>query len=1093
MVDPGPPSERGCVLRPVFVGRETELRVLDEQLTVAANGEGRVVFVAGEEGAGKTSLGRELARTARARGMRVLVAPCPQAGGAPAYWPWIQLLRESVRTLEGAALRAALGESAGVLSRLLPSLGGCAVSTNELTRFHLVDGVTQFLKRVADQCPLVLVLDDLHRADGDSLHLFHWVATECVETPLVLIALHRDGGGDAGPLRDLAPVLAQPQTTTLRLGGFRVDEVRRYVEEAAAVPMSERLARAIHDKTGGNPLFVAEVVRRLASDGRLRASGSDDVHIAVPATRRQAITERLAPVSGACRRMLDVAAVIGNDFAGSFAAQMSELAPAVARRALDEALARQILAVSDREDAGFRFVHGLVRQVVYDALCPAERVRLHARAAAVLEQRIADTGGSMAVADLPLAAMAHHMVEAATDREGWRRALRWVVAAGDRAAAFMAHDEAARSYSMAVEIAERAGIATTARVHRLLLKLAEARQRAGDLHGAREAGRRAVAVAKALADPTMMAAAALAFAGYLPGFGACVSDAEVVSELEQALAVLPSAATALRAQVMARLSEELTYAPGRAAERGLGQQAIDLARGLDDPYALAGVLRTTQWSVWTPDAIARRRDLAAEIIALAQRTGDRILGLDGELLRLWSALEHGEAELAWRQLDLCTRLAGSLRLPQYAWVAAVARTGLLIATGSLDEAERLAEHALAAPRRMDDATVMLFLRAQRVYVQSLRGSLDDVARGLRSLREDCPLVRGVLACSGVLTYARAGQVDRARAELAALAADDFASVPRSPGWLMNMATLADGCWMLKDVDVARQLYRHLAPFTPYNVVLPPLLVLAPVAHYVGRLAIVLGKEAVARRHFEDALALEHRTGARQYLALTQSTYGRLLMRSGGAADRERGAQLLASGRAVADELRLASVRNDRAGAAPQGPERAVFRLEPGGWRLVFQGRVATVSHRVGMTYLRCLLERPGSPITAVELASLGGAGVLVQPRPGELVDRRALGEVRHRIAEIESDLATARLRGVTPPADLLDERAACLGYLHDRSTALVSTADRARSGVTKAIGRALQAIRRAHEAFGSHLDRHVETGRSCVYVPNPSAPIVFDV
>ncbi|MCC6848319.1 MAG: AAA family ATPase [Deltaproteobacteria bacterium] len=1070
--------------------------MLDEQLTVAARGEARLVFVVGEEGAGKTSLARELARTARVRGFRVLVAQCPQAGGAPAYWPWVQLLRECVRSLEDTALRGALGDSAAVLSHLLPSLGGGAAPSAELTRFHLVDEVTQFLKRVAAQVPLVLVLDDLHRADGDSLHLFHWLANECIETPLTLVALLRESGGNVTPPLDLSALISQPQTTTLRLMNFGVDEVRRYVEEAAAFSMPEALARAIHDKTDGNPLFVAEVVRRLASEGRLDTCEGGTLHIAVPATRRQAIIERLGRVSRACRRMLDVAAVIGQDFAGPFAVRMSDLPPVVARRALNEALAEGFLAVSDREDPGLRFVHGLVRQVVYDALNPAARARLHARAAAVLEQRIADEGGSMAVADLPLAAMAHHMVAAATDREGWRRALRWVVAAGDRAAAFMAHEEAARSYAIAVDLAERAGIATTARVHRLLVKLAEARRRTGDLHGARDAGRRAVVVAKILADPTAMATAALAFAGYLPGFGACVSDGEVVSELEQALAVLPSAATALRAQVMARLSEELTYAPGRAAERGLGQQAIDLARGLDDPYALAGVLRTTQWSVWTPDGIARRRELAGEIVALAQRTGDRVLALDGELLRLWSALEHGEAELAWRQLDLCTRLAEALRLPQYAWVAAVARTGLLIATGSLDEAEHLTEHALAAPRRADDATVMFFLTVQRVYVQSLRGSLDDVTCALRSLGKDCPVVRGVLACAGVLTHARAGQVDRARAELEALAADDFASVPRSPGWLMNMATLADACWVVKDVEIARQLYRHLAPFTPYNVVLPPMLVLAPVAHYLGRLAVVLGKDAVARRHFEDALALEHRTGARQYQALTQAAYGRVLTRASGPIDRERGTQLLAAGRAIADELRLASgtaVRDDRASGASHDRMRAMFRRESDGWRLAFQGRVAMVSHRVGMTYLRCLLERPGTPITAVELASLGGAGVLVEPRSGALLDRRAIGEIQHRISEIDAEIDTARLRGMSVPAALLDERAACLEYIHGRRTALIAVADRARSGVTKAIGRALQAIGRAHDALGAHLDRHVETGRSCVYVPNLSAPVVFEL
>jgi hypothetical protein len=358
-----------------------------------------------------------------------------------------------------------------------------------------------------------------------------------------------------------------------------------------------------------------------------------------------------------------------------------------------------------------------------------------------------------------------------------------------------------------------------------------------------------------------------------------------------------------------------------------------------------------------------------------------------------------------------------------------------------------------------------------------------------------PFLSVGLECTQILTYARAGQGDRARAELRALATDDFAHVLRTPSWLMNMAVLANACTAIGDVDVACELYRHLTPFTPYNVVLPPVLVLAPVAYYVGRLAVTMGNEAAARRHFEDAIALELRMGSRHCLALTQIAYGQLLLRSRNSTDAERGARLNTSGRALADELHLVPVVsqvNTLAAAPRPSAGVAVLQLVDDVWQIEFNGHCATLPHRVGMTYLRCLLERPGVPVPAIELASLGNETILVDRNGGPLVDRKAMAEVQHRLSEIDAEVTACKRRGAVVSTDLLHERAACTAYVGGRGSELVSAADRARSGVSKAIGRALKAIHGVHEGLGHHLERHVETGRLCVYIPDPAAPISFE-
>lgn len=175
------------------------------------------------------------------------------------------------------------------------------------------------------------------------------------------------------------------------------------------------------------------------------------------------------------------------------------------------------------------------------------------------------------------------------------------------------------------------------------------------------------------------------------------------------------------------------------------------------------------------------------------------------------------------------------------------------------------------------------------------------------------------------------------------------------------------------------------------------------------------------------------------------------------------------------------------------PERARFRRRGDEWELELQGRRVVVAHRVGMTYLRCLLERPGTAVAAIELASLGTDALLVEHRGGRALDGTAIREVRRRIDEIDREIAAVERRGAVPSADLRRERSECVAYMDRRATALVSSADRARSGVTKAIVRAIAAIRRVHEGFAHHLDRHVETGRLCTYVPDPAGRLRFEL
>jgi ActR/RegA family two-component response regulator/tetratricopeptide (TPR) repeat protein len=1082
------------IVRPAFVGRETEIGFLESELRRAIAGQGRVVLVTGEDGIGKTSLAFEFTRRARGRGALVLWGHCDDTHAAPAYWPWSKLLRGYVGAVDAGVAREDVGLAGAALGSLVPSLRDGAAGAGDatgITRFHLFDGVIQFLRHAAARRPLVCVLDDLHDADGDSLQLLRALTTEIADVRLLVLGIHRDGTVDPATRAELGRIADHPATSTVRLAGFDDTDVWRYIADATDVRPAKALVRAIVAKTEGNPLFVADVVSLLAADARLEeVPGDGELQLSIPESRRQAISDRLARVSAPCRRTLEAAAVVGPEVELDLLGAVLGTDPGSVRDAVDEAMAQRLVVASESSGA-IRFTNVLVRDVLYERVSPLERPGLHARIADVLEAMA--KGG----ADRPLAAMAHHRLAAATTPDDLARAFGYVVAAANRAAELMAHEEAARSYEVALRVAERARLATPAVQTELLVELAEAHWRAGHAEAARGVGRRALAVAREAGDAGTGAAAALAFAGRLPGFGAIACDEEVVAELEHALAALPPTATALRALVMARLAEEQTYLPRRTADRTLAPKAITLARSLDDPAVLAGVLRTTQWSVWTPDDVERRRQLAEEIVALAGRTHDPVLALDGELFRLWSALEHGAMDVARRQLAVATRLAERLRLPYYSWITTMARACLHMAAGRLDDADRVAGEALRAGDATANPTVPLFVGAQHGHIMWHRGRFEELERWITDVVGGFSMLAATLDCSLVITYAESGQRELARAELARFAAADFADVPRNPMWLMNVLSLAEGCIAVGDVDAATKIYPQLAPFARYNCVVVPVWVGAPVAHYMGGLAAVLGDPTAARRHYEDALVLEARTGTRQWGARTQLAYARLLRASGRREDAERAAELVDSARAIAEELGLAPVLAlatamsgaDAAGAAGR---RCRFHRAGDDWELDFGGRRVTVRHRVGMEYLRRLLARPGDPVPVLELASGGGRGVLVERGGGPTLDRRAVLEVYGRIAEIEAEVEACAARGAVASEALRAELLECRGYLADHGAGLLSTVDRARPSVTKAIDRAIAAITDALPVLGHHLHRHVETGRSCVYVPDIADPVRFE-
>ena len=235
--EPTSPPGRG-----VFVGREAEMTELLSALADALGGRGRLALVTGEPGIGKSRLTEELVARARARGARILVGRCWEAGGAPAFWPWVQSLRAYIDERGADDLREELRGGAGELAQLLPELRELLPETSDApvldpdaARFRLFDAATSFLKRAAAGQPIVLVIDDLHAADEPSLLLLQFVARSLGDDRLLIIGAYRNVDPT---LRDplastLGELAREPVTRRIVLTGLTEPDVHEYVRQTA--------------------------------------------------------------------------------------------------------------------------------------------------------------------------------------------------------------------------------------------------------------------------------------------------------------------------------------------------------------------------------------------------------------------------------------------------------------------------------------------------------------------------------------------------------------------------------------------------------------------------------------------------------------------------------------------------------------------------------------------------------------------------------------------------------------------------------------------------------------------------------------------
>ena len=245
----------------LFVGRGRELARIDAALDEAAAGRGQLLMLAGEPGIGKTSLADRATAAAAERSFQTGWARCWEAGGAPAYWPWLDLLAELTRLVDDGALHRALGDGAALLAELVPevrarvAIGSEAVPPGDEGRFRLWRAVAALLREASAARPMFIVLDDLHAADHSSLGLLHFVAHQLRRTRVTLLATYRDVEARLDVATDELLARIRHEGTTLALGPLERDAAITLVRERQPALGEDAEARIL-DRTQGNPLVL---------------------------------------------------------------------------------------------------------------------------------------------------------------------------------------------------------------------------------------------------------------------------------------------------------------------------------------------------------------------------------------------------------------------------------------------------------------------------------------------------------------------------------------------------------------------------------------------------------------------------------------------------------------------------------------------------------------------------------------------------------------------------------------------------------------------------------------------------------------------
>jgi DNA-binding SARP family transcriptional activator len=357
-----------------IVGRAGELERLERALGSAAAGRGSTALIAGPAGIGKTRLARELADRARSGGATVLTGRCIDLVGAGL--PYLPLV-EALRPLRGSPALEGLPE----LSRLIPGAGGPVPGADRRagdSQLHLFDEVLAVLDRLSRAAPVVLVLEDMHWADGSTLDLLAYLSHAVPDRRVLIVASWRREATQSGDA--VARLRRTGLVGVVELGPLPRNELQLLLARSAEAPVSAELIETVCARAEGNPFFAEELL-----GAALRGEDS------LPHVLRDVLMTDLGRLGGASMAIVRVAAAAGRAVPHRLLTAAVSVPEPETLEALRHAVDHAVL-IPDQAAGTYRFRHALIAEAAYATLLPGEREAVHERIARALGEMPASAG-----------------------------------------------------------------------------------------------------------------------------------------------------------------------------------------------------------------------------------------------------------------------------------------------------------------------------------------------------------------------------------------------------------------------------------------------------------------------------------------------------------------------------------------------------------------------------------------------------------------------------------------------------------------------------------------------------------------------------
>jgi DNA-binding CsgD family transcriptional regulator len=890
-----------------FVGRSAELGELRSALTEALGGSSRAVLITGEPGIGKTALAIRLAGEAEALGVPVRWGRGSESEGAPAFWPWIQIVRDQLLRSDPAD-RKRLERYAAPLYRMMPQLkrpdqrmrtapaptGGSTDDSWE-ARFRLFDATSSFLRVTAGKRGLVIVLDDAHWADAPTLLLLRHLVRELGLDPVLFVVSFREeevtpDGPVAAALADLA---RGPEGRWIRLKGLDRAQLADHLAAIVGQLAGAALADQVHDATGGNPFFAAEMARMLRSEGRLASDVAlvSDQPLGLPRGVREVLQRRLDRLSVESRRSLELASLVGASFASEFLARASGAEPERILGLMDEAVGAQLLDRLPQRPGWFRFPHALVRETLFEGLGAVDRLRDHRRIAETLEREWEQTPVEGA---RTMSRLASHWQQAGDGP----RAIRYARMAASEATRQLGYEEAARLYRLALGQAVTGGLDLGGSCE-VLLDLATAEYRCGNVRRAMEAFVQAAELARRCGRPGLLAGAPL----IVQDIGDPEVNASVLQACEGVLAGVDGLDDAVRARLLAQRAVALCESSRLDEALPDSERAMELAERSGDPELVAAVLPARHLALAGPDWTLERLDLAERALGLARSMAAPIQELWARVWRTDVFWELGDIGSVDAEIDRLASLAHVLRNPLAKWHLKRFQAARALMVGRYEQAAALSEEATAGFPRENFIAQILHLS----FMSAVNADRGEWMESHRWMVEARPSTIAWSALSWSLLSA--GRRDEALASYQQARAS-LRRVPRDTRWMPTMVFLTDVSSQLEDRETAEICYRELLPFEDRFSASGGGTVACQgsVALFLGMAAMTLGQFDDSERHLRRAIQRNAAVGARPWAARAELVMAELLRRQGRAGGQALDLARRAAGTATAVGMKVLRTR-----------------------------------------------------------------------------------------------------------------------------------------------------------------------------------------